>query len=268
MLINNSVAQEQNDPELELLRKFFHLKLQGSTPFGGLLRQAFDEVIDGVRTGRYCLEQLEKTEKTYIGTKVEIIVRAEFELGRGAELDNLIHGIEVDTKFSLSGGWMIPREAFNKVCLLIAGSDKSGNYEVGLLRMTPDVLTSGANRDGKLSVSAVGRQLITWIEKGKIPSNFLLEIPEDIRKNILSQRSGMQRVHALFKSVTGKLIPRKVVEQVAQQKDPMRRARQMKAILGAEGYVVLCAKYDSDRDQIIKYGYAQHDRDDWLVMKS
>jgi len=39
------------------------------------LRRALDEVIDGPRTGRYSVEQLEKTEKTYIGTKVEILIR-------------------------------------------------------------------------------------------------------------------------------------------------------------------------------------------------
>lgn len=34
------------------------------------LRLALDEVIDGARTGRFAVAQLEKTEKTYIGTKV------------------------------------------------------------------------------------------------------------------------------------------------------------------------------------------------------
>ena len=70
------------------------------------LRQSFDEVIDGPRTGRYCIEQLEKTEKTYIGTKVEIVLRNELELPRGDVLDNRIRGHEVDTKFSLSAHWM------------------------------------------------------------------------------------------------------------------------------------------------------------------
>lgn len=265
MLFNDELVGDLEDPELHLVKKFFLSRLHNSTPFGDLLRQAFDEVIDGARTGRYCLDQLEKTEKTYIGTKVEIIVRSEFGLGRGAALDNSVQGIEVDTKFSLSGGWMIPREAHGQICLLIAGNDQVGLFDVGLLRMTPSVLTSGANRDGKLSVSAAGKQLITWLVRGRIPSNFLLEIPAEIREYILGQPSGMQRVNALFKSVTGKIIPRKVVEQVARQKDPMRRARQMKEILSYEGYLVLCAKYD--RDLFLSYGFLDFDRDDWLVIK-
>ncbi len=51
--------------------------------FGHAIRQSFDEVFDGQRTGRYALAQLSKVEKTYIGTKVEIVVQAEFGLERG-----------------------------------------------------------------------------------------------------------------------------------------------------------------------------------------
>jgi len=39
------------------------------------LRRALDEVVDGMRTGRWSVDALEKTEKTYIGTKVEIPVQ-------------------------------------------------------------------------------------------------------------------------------------------------------------------------------------------------
>ena len=124
---------------------------------GNALRQSFDEVIDGPRTGRYRIEELEKTEKTYIGTKVEIILRNELALPRGAILDNLIAGNEVDTKFSLKGNWMIPREAVGQICLLVEGSDNAGIFSVGLMRMVPSVLTNGANQDGKKSVSAVGK---------------------------------------------------------------------------------------------------------------
>lgn len=43
--------------------------------FGQAVRQAIDEVLDGPRTGRCKLAELAKTEKTYVGTKVEIVVR-------------------------------------------------------------------------------------------------------------------------------------------------------------------------------------------------
>ncbi|MGH9414869.1 MAG: NaeI family type II restriction endonuclease, partial [Terriglobales bacterium] len=101
---------------------------------GRAVRKSFEEVIDGPRTGRYCIEQLEKTEKTYIGTKVEIVLRAELKLERGEKLDNLIAGHEVDTKFSIKTNWMIPREAVGQLCLLVTGSDNTSQCAAGLLR--------------------------------------------------------------------------------------------------------------------------------------
>jgi Restriction endonuclease NaeI len=40
-----------------------------------LLRQAIDEVIDSYRSSRFTVAELEKTEKTYLGTKIEILLR-------------------------------------------------------------------------------------------------------------------------------------------------------------------------------------------------
>ncbi len=44
------------------------------------VRDAIDEVIDTARTGRFSPTQLNGQEKTYIGTKIEILIRAAFEL--------------------------------------------------------------------------------------------------------------------------------------------------------------------------------------------
>ena len=46
--------------------------------FGGIVRRAIDEVIDGPRTGRWSMDQLTRTEKSYVGSKIEILLRAEF----------------------------------------------------------------------------------------------------------------------------------------------------------------------------------------------
>jgi hypothetical protein len=237
------------------------------TTFSLAIRKAFDEVIDGPRTGRYCLEDLEKTEKTYIGTKVEIIIRAELELDRGATQDNLILGHEVDTKFSLTEAWMIPSEAQGHLCLLISGNDQTGRFRAGLLRISPQVLTAGANRDGKKNISAFGKTQIHWLAQGLLPQNFLLSLPSAERQHIMSQPSGMQRVSALFTTVTNRIIPRSAVEHVAQQKDPMRRARQMKERLALQGYQVLCAKYEQDRVEFQRHGFYSFKNDDWLSIR-
>ncbi len=233
---------------------------------GRAIRKSFDEVIDGPRTGRYCVEQLEKTEKTYIGTKIEIVLRNELGLERGQVLDNLIVGHEVDTKFTVGNTWMIPREALGQLCLLVTGDDNSGLCGMGILRMVPEVLTNGANQDGKKSVSAFGKGQITWLAQGPMPRNFMLDLPDVARAAIMSAPSGRQAIWALFRNATGRLIPRAVIEQVAQQKDSAKRAREAKAVLATEGIQVLCATYMEDRAEIVRHGFTHFNDDDWLSM--
>ena len=254
------------DRELAEVANFLTEKPDFPGVVGRSIRKAFDEVIDGPRTGRYSIAELEKTEKTYIGTKVEIVLRDQLELDRGIKLDNLISGVEVDTKFSLGGVWMIPREAVNELCLLVTGDDKSSVINAGLLRMRPSVLTAGANQDGKRTVSAAGKQEIEWlIRKGKMPENFLLGLSQSVRDRILGQPNGKQRLRALFREVRGVIIPRSAILQVAQlQGDPLKRAREAKSDLAAEGFQVLCATYLSDRRQMNAFGFVDIKDDDWV----
>lgn len=154
--------QEINSVARVIKRKFssnFELQLA----FHDLVRMSIDEVIDEARTGRTSLAQLEKTEKTYIGTKVEILTRALLKLPKGNKLDLLVGKTEVDVKFTTSGKWMIPMEAFGEICLLIEANEKKAQFGVGLLKMTPANLTKGENRDKKLSVSSRGRSNIIWL---------------------------------------------------------------------------------------------------------
>ncbi|WP_052452246.1 NaeI family type II restriction endonuclease [Noviherbaspirillum autotrophicum] len=256
------------DPVLNDVYSFFTAIPDLASIIGKALRQSFDEVIDGPRTGRYCIEQLEKTEKTYIGTKVEIVVRDQLSLQRGDLLDNKIRGHEVDTKFSLSGNWMIPREAVGHICLLISGDDNSGVFNIGLLRMTPDVLTGRPNQDGKKSVSAAGKQRIRWVLKAQpLERNFLLDLSDKTRDAILSPASATGRIHALFRNVTGKIIPRSAILQVAQSKDPLKRARESKAILARDNFLVLCSAYLADRVEFDRYGFHDYKDDDWLSIR-
>lgn len=57
---------------------------------GELLRDCIDGIIKSAKTGRRFHHQLEKTEKTHIGTCVEIDFRNALELARGQILDLLI----------------------------------------------------------------------------------------------------------------------------------------------------------------------------------
>ena len=158
---------EPVDAALQAVIDFFKARADLVEVVGNALRQSFDEVIDGPRTGRYRIEELEKTEKTYIGTKVEIILRNELALPRGAVLDNLISGHEVDTKFSLTGNWMIPREAVGQICLLLEGSDNAGIFSLGLLRMVPSVLTNGRIKTAKKVFRQLGKPISNGLSEMK-----------------------------------------------------------------------------------------------------
>jgi hypothetical protein len=118
-----------------------------------LMRQAIDEVIDTIRTGRVNESELEKTEKTYIGTKMEILVRNYFRLPKGI-LDLCIDGIDVDVKNTLASTWMIPREAVGKPCILIASDEKRRSCYFGIFVARLDYLTG-------LEAISLG----TWVRK-------------------------------------------------------------------------------------------------------
>ncbi|WP_312250279.1 NaeI family type II restriction endonuclease [Stenotrophomonas geniculata] len=262
-----SQVPQLDDPALEQVAATLSRDPALLSKVGQALRTAFDEVIDAPRTGRFCIDQLEKTEKTYIGTKVEILLRKALALERGVLLDNLIAGHEVDTKFTVKNDWMIPQEAVGQLCMLVRADDVKGLCWLGLLRMAPAVLTNGQNRDGKKSISAAGKAQIRWLVEGPMPRNFMLDLPEVVRSAILAQPSGRQRVRALFTMATGLLIPRDVIEQLAQQRDAVKRAREMKETLGREGYQVLCATYLADREIMIAHGFTPAAKDEWLSLR-
>jgi len=205
------------------------------------LRRALDEVIDGMRTGRWLVDSLEKTEKTYIGTKVEILFKFDFELPKGNKLDFRVEDTEVDIKCTVLRDWMIPKEAVGELCLLVRIDDKRSKFWIGLIRAAPPVLRKGENRDGKNSLSAEGKKSILWlVEEGQLPINFLATLEPDIRERIFSNgKSGQARINELFRLVQGRIIPRVAIETVAQQRDSMKRARDARNQLKREGILVL-----------------------------
>ena len=230
----------QNDTQLGEVVDFFLRQNGFAAQAAETLRRALDEVIDGMRTGRWSVELLEKTEKTYIGTKVEILFKFEFELADGAHLDTCIQGAEVDIKCTVLRDWMIPKEAVGKLCLLVRIDDARSRYWIGVVRANQEVLRVVPNRDGKLSISAEGKKSIRWlVEAGVLPSNFLASLEAGVRSRILAHPSGPLRVNEVFRLVQGKIVPRVAIETVARQKDPMKRMRDARKTLRPEGILVL-----------------------------
>lgn len=131
-----------------------------------LFRNVVNQVIDTERTGRTKVDELEKTEKTYIGTKIEILVRNYFGFTKG-KLDLVIDGRDVDVKNTIGNTWMIPREAIDQPCLLIATDDRKNFCYFGLIVAHLSNLTKSTNQDLKRSVSAEGFKNIHWFFSDK-----------------------------------------------------------------------------------------------------
>lgn len=217
---------------------------------GHIIRQAYDEVIDMPRTRRWSLSNLASTEKTYIGTKVEILVQHWLGLERGVKLDLRIHGHDVDVKNTVSGNWMIPTEAVNEICLLISGDEPSARFSVGLIRASEAYLNAGKNKDGKRSISKKnGFGSIYWlVYEAELPKNFFYELEGTARDGILAETSGAARVRELFRRIPLTIVPRSAIEGVANQKDALKRVRGnggAREALLPEGLLILSGKYDA-----------------------
>ncbi len=230
------------DPSLARAVSWFRSQPRMVERFGDAIRQSFDEVLDGQRTGRYSLNQLSKVEKTYIGTKVEILIQAEFSLQRGDEMDYLIDGQEVDAKWSMrSRGWMIPTEAVGELCLCMTADDDNSTFSVGIVRADEMHLGTSTNKDQKRRFNDKGIAAMAWLANpGNLPENLLLHLSEETRSAILDyDLSGQQRVNQLFRRVHNQVVRREVVLTVAQQDDGPKRVRDARRLLQPEGIVVL-----------------------------
>jgi hypothetical protein len=215
-------------------------------------RSAIDEVIDTARTGRFTLDQLEKTEKTYLGTKFEILLRDWLQVPRGVVLDLLIGGEEVDVKSTTGGGsgWMIPPEAIDRLCILLRVNEQKSICAVGLARARPAYLRAGVNRDAKTGFSAAGTRNIWWmvLDFAYTP-NFWTQIDASLRQEIMSPRGGTDRLAVLFENCLETPVSRVLIASIAAQDDFMKRIRRnggARDVLAPKGIAILYSENDRD----------------------
>ncbi len=230
----------------------------------GFFRSAIDEVIDTARSGRFFFDDLEKTEKTYLGTKFEILLRDWLQVPRGMVLDLLIGGREVDVKSTTQGfGWMIPPEAENQYCILLRVNERDAQCAVGLFCARPDYLTSGANRDAKKSIAAAGRSNIWWMASDfEYTPNFWTLLSTADRNDLMAAGGGSRRVAMLFERYTEIAVSRVQIVALAAQDDPMRRVRRnggARDILAPMGIAILYSENDREimRTLGLKFGYRE-----------
>ena len=213
-------------------------------------RSAIDEVIDTARTGRYFLSDLEKTEKTYLGTKFEILLRDWLQVPKGVAMDFLIGGREVDVKSTTGGksGWMIPLEAKNHLLILLRINEDRSTCAVGLVRARAEYLRAGENRDKKTSFSAQGTRNIWWIVQDfAYTPNFWTLISADLRNQIMAPRGGTDRLTMLFENCPETPVSRVLIASIAAQDDFMKRIRRnggARDNLAPKGIAILYSETD------------------------
>lgn len=238
------------------------------TVVGQIIRDCVDRVIQTPKTGRRLYTDLQNSEKTYIGTAVEIELRSQLGLERGPHLDLAIAGYDVDVKFAQGYSWMIPPEAVDMPCILVSANDEQALFSFGAIVARQDYLNPGANRDQKKTIQAKHRASIWWLaEKLPYPKNFWLTVSQESIRRISNGTNGNQRMISLFREVQDRPISRKVIEDVAQQLDPTRRIRADKSrgtrnVLEADGIFVLNGFFDAPLIQAL--GLPTATRSEWI----
>ena len=238
-----SGLERQPPAELEPIAEWFHSEDDARERFRWALRDSLNELLDGQRTGRWAYQHLSKTEKTHLGTVVEVNLTKEFEFANGVDLDWQITGRDIDCKFSKDlGGWEIPMEMYqcadhgerqgkaDHPALLTWFDDTTNRWAAGVITVTDERLRwkmgnleRAYNRDNKRCLANTSAGSVYWLWGGlqtDLPRNLLLHLNPDARERILSPRlSGQKRVDQLFREVQGQIVGRETVLTVAQQDD-------------------------------------------------
>ncbi len=185
------------------------------------------DVLQTPKTGIVRVGDLEKVPKTYLGTRVELELRAVLGLQKGSDLDYSISGVHVDCKHTIGRSWMIPREALGKICILVATDyDNTNKFSIGIARIADDMLPPGQNQDGKKSLRCTHEDIRWLVRSEHLPSNIYRRLSTDQLLELFDVGEGAaRRLAKLFLWLPETPIPRTVIEDVAGQKDYMKRVR-------------------------------------------
>lgn len=244
------VSAEDRNQIFAVQREILKRLPRRTTPdefFGELARQAIDEVLS-LGKKRHSVAQLEAPEQTYIGTRLEILVRDALDFAPGKRADASIAGIETDIKWSKSQDWMIGPENLDTVCLGIGSNRVLETVSVGLFIPHRQQFGGATNRDQKFTAGGPYRRAyVTWVVRdAELPSNFIEQLSEADRDRIMSGASAQERVRLLAECVPNQPVPRSAIRYVTLNKDDfMRRTREDKTRKSSPlgDMVCLSAKY-------------------------
>ncbi|WP_329488567.1 NaeI family type II restriction endonuclease [Kitasatospora sp. NBC_01246] len=256
-----------DDPDVAAVQAALYALDPDGRRTAGVIRSTIDQLLDGRRMGRWSYKQLHKTEKTHLGTLLEINLYKDLRLEEGEKADYLIEGIEVDCKYANAlGGWEIGPELVGCLCLVITASDseKKSTWQAGLVRASEEHLRTSTNRDSKRKLNAAGVQAITWLWGGEnqLEPNQLLGMSDSVRTQIMGAPgkhgpAGQARINKLFELFQGEVVRRVTLETVGHGlDDPLKRAR---ANGGARDYlrpkgILVLGHQDRDPEVAVSLG--------------
>jgi hypothetical protein len=197
--------------------------------FPSLLQDAIDFVLDPVRTARTAVNDLDNVEKTFIGLKVEHVLRDFLDVPKGLR-DLQIDGVDVDIKNTVGATWMILPETYRneEPCLLIAIADNDKRCWLGLMIARNDYLgASAGNRDHKRSVVKKGLNNILWLFDGvNLPASRWAGIDMKRFRELRQLKGGSKRAAAFFRENLWKRVHRSIIQTLLfDQNDYMKRTR-------------------------------------------
>ncbi|MDX2853104.1 NaeI family type II restriction endonuclease [Streptomyces sp. PA03-3a] len=234
------------------------------------LREAFDSVLDGERTGRYDLARLHKAEKTYLSSRIEHFLGQAWGL-RKRTVDSRLR--DVPLRFTWTSTWMLRPEHVGRVCLLVRASDSKSRWSLGVLAVAPEHLSLTSNRDGAAALSVAGRNAVHWLfEDAVLPGNVLLHLDQRTLARVFSPMDDVAADHAqgrtnnLFRVVQGQLLDRSAVRTVAMDPDSPKRVREARRNLLTEGIFVLGHHGDQPRIATA-LGLPQPNKGEWVSVR-
>ena len=217
--------------------------------FPALVREAIDFVLDPVRTARTKMSELDSIEKTFVGLKIEHVVRDMLDVPKGLR-DLVIDGMDVDVKNTIGDNWMIPPETYRTgdPCLVIASEEATHRCWMGLL-IAHNAYLNAPNRDEKRSVKSEAFSNILWlIEGAPYPKSRWASINMDRFREIRKIRGGTNRAVAFFSENLRLPVHRDVIHSLLLQHDYMKRLRAnggARDILKTRGIALLSGIYDA-----------------------
>lgn len=235
-----------------------------------IAQDAVDYVVDPVTTGRTKISELDNVEKTFVGLKVEHLLRSFLGVQKGLR-DLVIDGVDVDIKNTVGNTWTIPPESYTsqEPLLLVMVSEKAETCSLGLILAKEEYLNVGKNRDAKKAISKIGKDQITWLVKGQaMPDSRWKGLNMDRFRQLREMPGGTLRASTFFSENLGRPVARAVLQSLLHdQLDFMKRIRGnggARDKLMAERIAIFSGSFDNSF--LVQLGHAEIGRGEHMAL--